>query len=339
MSLPNGKTKLTDIARLTGHTVGTVSKALHGKPGLSAQTRERILKIARENGYIGNTLAGSLRSGTTKTAAIILGDIANPLFAIMAKALIAALEVVGYSAILLNSEESADGETRAVVTALSRSVDGVFLCPTQRGGEGIELLRRNGTPCVLTGRYFEGDPALDSVVFDDRRGGRLAAEHLIGLGHRRVLFLAGPECVSSARERREGFFEALRAAGIERDPSLVREVGITADASDDIASTLAHTGGYTAVCAFSDYVAWQAIYALSERGVRVPEQISVVGFDDIQSDIRLPIPLTTIGCDKRALGERAVQLLMRRIAEPDAPVRQVRLETYLVEHDTTRPRA
>ena len=118
----NGKLKLRDIARLTGHTVGTVSKALHDKPGLAPKTREYILKVARESGYIGNALAGSLRSGTTKTAAIILGDIANPLFAIMAKGLIAALAQVGYSAILLNSEENNEEEVRAVTTALSRNV-------------------------------------------------------------------------------------------------------------------------------------------------------------------------------------------------------------------------
>lgn len=331
----NGKLKLRDIARLTGHTVGTVSKALHDKPGLAPQTREHILKVARESGYIGNALAGSLRSGTTKTAAIILGDIANPLFAIMAKGLIAALEKVGYSAILLNSEENSEEEVRAVTTALSRNVDGVFLCPTQRGMEGIELLRRNGAPCVLVGRYF-ADSALDSVVFDDLYGGRLAAEHLLNLGHRNVLFLAGPDCVSSARERREGFMEAMREAGVQGDPALIREVGITADASESIAEALSGERRFSAVCAFSDYVAWQVLYALSARGVRVPEDVSVIGFDDIQSDIRMPVPLTTIGCDKHALGEQAVELLMRRIAEPDAPVSQIRLETRLVARGTTR---
>ena len=93
------------------------------------------------------------------------------------------------------------------------------------------------------------------------------------------------------------------------------------------------------MCAFSDYVAWQVLYALSARGVRVPEDVSVVGFDDVQSEIHLPVPLTTVGCDKRALGERAVELLMRRIAEPDAPVRQVRIQTHLVQRGTTCPRA
>ena len=331
----NGKLKLRDIARLTGHTVGTVSKALHDKPGLAPKTREYILKVARENGYIGNALAGSLRSGTTKTAAIILGDIANPLFSIMAKGLIAALARVGYSAILLNSEEDSEEEVRAVTTALSRNVDGVFLCPTQRSMDGIKLLERNGTPCVLIGRHFQDDE-LDSVVFDDRSGGRIAARHLLSLGHRDVLFLAGPECVSSARERREGFMAEIEAAGAS---ARVCEVPIIADASQNIEQAISQAQGVTAVCAFSDYVAWQVLYALSARGVRVPEDVSVVGFDDVQSEIHLPVLLTTVGCDKRALGERAVELLMRRIAEPDAPVRQVRLETYLVEHDTTRPRA
>ena len=331
----NGKLKLRDIARLTGHTVGTVSKALHDKPGLAPKTREYILKVARESGYIGNALAGSLRSGTTRTAAIILGDIANPLFAILAKGLIAALARVGYSAILLNSEENSEEELRAITTALSRNVDGVFLCPTQQSMEGVELLRRNGAPCVLVGRYFQGSD-LDSVVFDDLSGGHLAARHLLALGHRQILFLSGPECVSSARERREGFVAEMQQAGVTCAPSRVCEVPITADATERIAEIFSAAKDYTAVCAFSDYVAWQALYDLAARGVRVPEDVSVVGFDDIQSEIHLPVPLTTIGCDKRAMGDRAVELLMRRIAEPDAPIQQVRLKTYLVERGTTR---
>ena len=212
----NGKLKLRDIARLTGHTVGTVSKALHDKPGLAPKTREYILKVARENGYIGNALAGSLRSGTTKTAAIILGDIANPLFSIMAKGLIAALARVGYSAILLNSEEDSEEEVRAVTTALSRNVDGVFLCPTQRSMEGVKLLRAQRRALRARWPAIFRMTNLDSVVFDDLNGGRLAARHLLSLGHRDVLFLGGPECVSSARERREGFMAEIEAAGAIR---------------------------------------------------------------------------------------------------------------------------
>ena len=125
------------------------------------------------------------------------------------------------------------------------------------------------------------------------------------------------------------------AAG-RRDLCALARVPITADATERIAEIFSAAKDYTAVCAFSDYVAWQALYDLAARGVRVPEDVSVVGFDDIQSEIHLPVPLTTIGCDKRAMGDRAVELLMRRIAEPDAPIQQVRLKTYLVERGTTR---
>ena len=329
----NAKTKLQDIARLTGHTVGTVSKALHNKPGISEKTRARILEAARESGYIGNALAGSLRSGTSKTAAIILGDIANPLFSIFAKGLMDALGRNGYSAILLDSDEDGRREERAVVTALSRNVDGVFLCPTREDAPGVELLRRNGVPCVLIGRSFESDSP-DCVVFDDFRGGYLAAEHLISLGHRRILFLVGPECVSSARERKRGCLAALRDANVACGEGLMQEVGITADASQSIERLLRDGEHFTAVCAFSDYVAWQAIYVLNEHGLRVPEDVSVVGFDDIQSEIRLPVPLTTIACPKRLLGERAVELFLRRLARPDAPMERVCLPVSLVERRT-----
>ena len=252
----------------------------------------------------------------------------------MAKGLIAALARVGYSAILLNSEEDSEEEVRAITTALSRNVDGVFLCPTQRSTEGVELLRRNGAPCVLVARYFQ-DSGLDSVVFDDLNGGHLAARHLLALGHRDILFLGGPECVSSARERREGFMAEIEAAGAS---ARVCEVPIIADASQSIEQAISQAQGVTAVCAFSDYIAWQVLFAFSERGVRVPEDVAVIGFDDIQSEIHVPVPLTTIGCDKRAVGDHAVELLMRRIAEPDAPVRQVRIQTHLVQRGTTCPR-
>lgn len=334
MPQPNAKLKLRDIARLTGHTVGTVSKALHNKPGISSRTRERILKIADEAGYIGNALAGSLRSGTTRTAAIILGDIANPLFALMAKALIASLARRGYSAILLNTDEDRLEEERAVVTALSRNVDGVLLCPTQRGTHCLELLRRNGTPCVLVGRRFDDD-ALDSVVFDDFQGGRLAAEHLLALGHRRILQLCGSSCVSSARERRLGFEQALRASGLEPDPALCRQIDITADASQQLEDALREDPPFSAVFAFSDYIAWQALYALSRRGLRVPDQVSVIGFDDIQSDLRLPVELSSIACDRRALGERAVELLLRRVQCPAAERVRACLPTALAVRATT----
>lgn len=329
----NAKIKLQDIARLTGHTIGTVSKALHDQPGISEKTRARILEVARESGYIGNAMAGSLRSGTSKTAAIILGDIANPLFSIFAKGLVAALARNGYSAILLDSDEDSHREEQAVVTALSRNVDGVFLCPTRADAPGVDVLRRNGVPCVLIGRSLEDD-ASDGVVFDDFRGGYLAADHLLSLGHRRILFLVGPECVSSARERRRGYLAALENAGVGYDPALMQEVGITADASQSIEKVLREGRRFTAVCAFSDYVAWQAIYVLNEHGLRVPEDVSVVGFDDIQSEIRLPVPLTTIGCGKRLLGERAVELFLRRMADPDAPAQQICLPVTLVERHT-----
>ena len=114
---------------------------------------------------------------------------------------------------------------------------------------------------------------------------------------------------------------------------------IVADASQSIEQAISQAQGVTAVCAFSDYVAWQVLCAFSERGVRVPEDVAVIGFDDIQSEIHVPVPLTTIGCDKRAVGDHAVELLMRRIAEPDAPARQVRIQTHLVQRGTTCPRA
>ena len=201
----------------------------------------------------------------------------------------------------------------------------------------MQLLKANDVPFVLIGRHF-GGAEFDGVCFDDREGGRLAAEHLLSLGHREILLLTGPEYISSARERRQGFFDAFEALGLTPNPKLIREVDIASDATVHTVEHAVREGArFTAVCAFSDYVAWQVIYALNGLGLKVPDDVSVVGFDNIQSDIRLPVPLSTVDCDKRAFGRRAVELLLGRIENPSAPREQVRLKTSLVARGTTKP--
>lgn len=337
MSIKNAPPKLMDVARLTGHTVGTVSKALNGKSGLSDKTRERILRAASDLGYVGNSLAGALRSGTTRTAAILIGDIGNPLFSLYARELIAQLSRNGYSAMLLNTDETPDGESRAVVTALSKRVDGVLICPAQQTRENLEFLRKNDVPYVLVGRHFEGGDE-DSVDFDDRAGGRMQAEHLLGLGHRRILLLGGPEYVSSARERRQGYLDAFARAGLSPAPELMREIGIASDALPGEIEALWKGGlRFSAVCAFSDYVAWQVLCALNALGLRVPGDVSVVGYDNLQSHLNVPIPLTTIHTDKRELAVRAVDCLLKRIQGAGGAVETARLPVRLVIRGTTAP--
>lgn len=331
--------KLTDIAARTGYTVGTISKALQNKEGISQETKEAIMKAANEIGYIANAQAGALRSGSSKTVAIIISDIANPLFSIEIKICVEELEKHGYRAIVMDTEERPEREKQAVISALSKNVDGVLLCPTQKSTDAIDLLCQNGMPFVLMGRRFEsGDE--DYIVCDDLKGGYLAGRHLAELGHRRILVLTASPRVSSSRERLQGFHKAMEEYGIDVDPSLIIRCDASAhDSRRLIDEVLSGDPDFTAIFTFSDYIAWEVIYALNSHGIQVPQDVSVVGFDDIQSHICFPPPLTTVHFPKRMISSKSVELLLRRIARREGePVQQV-LDSYLVVRKTTAPPA
>ena len=267
------RVKLTDIAARTGYTVGTISKALQNKEGISHDTRESIMKAAKEIGYIANAQAGGLRSGSSKTVAIIVSDIANPLFAIEIKICVEALEKHGYRAIVMGTEECPEREEQAVISALSKNVDGVLICPTQKSTEGIRLLRQNGMPFVLMGRRFEEDPEADYVVCDDERGGYLAGQHLAELGHRRILVITAGPYISSSRERLQGFRRAMEEHGVPIDPALILQSDASAHDSNRMIDDLLRNGpDFTAIFAFSDYIAWEVIYALNRHGIQVPRE-------------------------------------------------------------------
>lgn len=331
--------KLTDIAERTGFTVGTISKALQNKQGISPDTRARIMKAAREIGYIANAQAGGLRSGSSKTIAIIVSDIANPLFAIEIKICVEELEKHGYRAIVMGTEECPQREEQAIISALSKNVDGVLLCPSQRSTSGIDLLKQNGMPFVLMGRRFDGSEE-DYVVCDDALGGYLAGKHLAELGHQRTLVITAGPYISSSRERLAGFERAMSEAGIPVDPALILQFDASAhNCAGMVDKLLESRRDFTAIFAFSDYIAWEVIYTLNERGLRVPQDISVVGFDDVQSHMRFPPPLTTVHFPKRTISTQSVKLLLERIAHPGGAATQMVLDTYLVVRQTSAPPA
>ena len=329
------RVKLTDIAAKTGYTVGTISKALQNKEGISPETREAIIRAANEIGYIANAQAGALRSGSSKTVAIIVSDIANPLFAIEIKLCVETLEKHGYRAIVMDTEERPEREEQAVISALSKNVDGVLLCPTQKDRRSIDLLKQNGMPFVLMGRRFE-DGDEDFIVCDDEQGGYLAGEHLAQLGHERILVITAGEQISSSRERLQGFRRALEERGIQLDESLVISSDASAQSTGRMVDELLASGAdFSAIFSFSDYIAWEVIYALNRHNLTVPGDVSVVGFDDVQSHMRFPPPLTTVHYPKTKIATQCVELLLRRIArggdEPECLV----LPSYLVVRQTT----
>ncbi|MDR1390354.1 MAG: LacI family transcriptional regulator [Treponema sp.] len=301
---------LKDLARATGYSINTVSRALRDKSDIAAETKKKIKAVSKKIGYINNTLASSLRLGHTNIIAVILGDISNPHFAIMMKEIENTARKSGYSSFLVNTNENAELEREAIESALNKNVDGIIICPSQHNEENIRYLMQTRVPFVQIGRYFEGIAA-NYVVCNDKLGGYQAAKYLIDNGHRDILLLRGPLYISSARERLAGYKQAFKKAGLKINPGLVREVPVTGEGCAElISSIIKEKLSFTGILAFSDMIAWDAWTCLEKEGFKIPKDYSLVGFDNIQSRLAIPFQLSTISSYKRMMSSTAVNCLI-----------------------------
>lgn len=325
------KIKLKDIAIRTGFSINTVSRALQNKDDISDETRKTILHAAKEMGYIPNGLASGLRSGLTKTIAVILSDVANPFFSIMTRFIEISARKCNYAVFVLNSGENQQLEEQAISLAMNKGVDGIILFPVQESHTSLKILNRAKIPYVLVGRHFENE-LTDYLITDDVHGGFLATNYLLMQGVKKVLFLNGPNHLSCAREREEGYKKALADSRLAYDPELVIRQDITPGNTYALMKQLIRNGyDFTGIFAFSDLVAWEAIYALQEAGIQVPEQIKVIGYDNIQSQLYYPFPLTTIHISKEKMANRAVEIILKKIkGETEQEYYQEIFETTLV---------
>ncbi len=326
---------IKDIAKRTGYSANTVSHALRDKDDISEATKKKIREIAREMGYVNNALAASLRLGYTNTIAVILGDVSNPHFSIMMKEIEMHARGFGYSSFLLNTNEDEALESAAIKTALQKNVDGIIICPTQKSDRNLEFLRTLNLPFVLIGRR---NPIDRYVACNDELGGYLATKALLDAGHRRILLLHAPTYISSSKERLEGYRRAYKEAGIQVPEGLIREVEVTSQDIEDVLSQLDRDGeNYTAIFAFSDMLAWNAWSCLLRRGKSVPQDCSLVGFDNIQSRMRFPFDLTSISSHKGKMSVEAVNVLLRQIRGGEDGAGQVVIDTTLAQGCTVAP--
>ena len=333
--MPNpSRVTLKDIARETGYTVNTVSRALKDRPDISAAAKARIRAVAEELGYVYDTVAGSLRSGSTRTIAVILSDISNPFLAIQVKSIELAAMKHGYSTFIINTDEDSAAEQQAILSAYGKKVDGILLCPVQKDEENVRFLQKTGLPFVLIGRHFRGIDT-DVVMSDDRKAGRLAGEYLLSKGHREILYIGGWPYISSAADRLEGFTDACRAAGAEIDPRRVLQVDVKHGAGKRaIGEALARGCPFTAVIAYSDMLGMEVRCALLEAMGRGGLAIPIVGFDNIQSRLPLPLEFVSVGMAGDDWGRHAVRLLLKRLQDGEEAGRhkKIVLGVELVEY-------
>jgi LacI family transcriptional regulator len=220
--------------------------------------------------------------------------------------------------------------------ALKSNVAGIIICPTQKSNKDINFLKAKMTPFVLLARRFD-DETLDYVVIDDVKGGYLATKHLIERGHKEILFINGPLYISSAKERLLGYKEALKNGNIKYNDNLVKEIKITAgNATKLLEKIIKQNIKYTAVFAFDDLIAWEVISFFQKNKIRVPQDIAVVGYDNIQSRFFFPYPLTTINYSKKKMAYEAADLLFNKINghSEEGPI-HIFQETQLIIRNST----
>jgi DNA-binding LacI/PurR family transcriptional regulator len=329
---------IEQIAKLAGVSVSTVSKALNGYRDVSDETRERILAMAQEAGYYPNMAARSLRSRKTGKIGLLINNpvtaISDYLVEVMAGTALAA-EELGYNLVLYTTKT--DQPEELLRLCRTRDVDGVLLIWTDVSAEAVALLESERMPFVVFGRRTE-HPSVSYVAPDNYTGMRMLMDHLLGLGHRRIGFFGRPALRITHKDRLAAYQDALEEAGIPLDPALVVTTQIEPDSGYRAMQTLLDLPKPpTAVFAFHDRLALQAVRAATERGLRIPTDVAVAGFDGWRSGLFANPPITTVEVPLRDMGQEALAILLKQIEQPGQPAVQrifpvalvIRASTYV----------
>ena len=331
---PNRVT-LKDIARQCGYSANTVSRALRGDRHISEATRTLIRDTADQMGYIPNTTASSLRSGRSRMIAVIVNDLHNLHFCDLINRMDQELRARDYTLMVLCMHLEETLAEKLIHTAISLSVDGILYFPNFGQREYIEYMKSCGVPFVLLDRRVN-EVIADTVRCDDEQGGYLAGQNLISLGHRRFLFLSGMELSSSQIDRLGGFLRAIRAGGLPDD--CVRVVpGIEVEealAHNSLASLILPLD-YTAIVSFRDEVAYPVMEALRAHGLSIPEDVSIISFDNLRAEDPTRPFLTSIYSTDENIAALGVRMLMERIEDPTLPPRNVVLPVRIYDYGTT----
>ncbi|GGE04109.1 LacI family transcriptional regulator [Aureimonas endophytica] len=324
------------VAELAGVSTATVSRVLAGVPGATSEaTAERVRRTASHLGYVVNAVASSLRSRQTSTIGLILADVANPFFGRLASGVESVLSRAGYSLLLANSGNSVETEAQLLRVMREKQVDAIILASAGGSGAHIREALAKGSRIVLADTEYPDLP-LDAVVIDNAAAAEEAAGHLLDLGHRRLAVLTGPLEASFDRERLAGVGRAFAKRGLALDPSLVARGDSTFEAGKRATRTLL-AAAPTAVFATNNLMCAGAITALLDAGLRIPEDISVLGFDDMDWFPIFRPAISAVAQPVFELGVAAAERLLE-VLEADGPgaaPRRAVLETTLILRAST----
>ena len=335
--MKNGKYSISDVAEMLGVSKSTVSRAINGNSGVGDGLRKKVLDLVDEIGYKPNTIAQSLSRGRVNIVALILGDIRNPFYADLAFNIQRILNSHGYMVMVFNSEYDVQREIEFLKLTIQFNFAGLILITAQT--EIVEdMLHSMDVPMVLVNRILPSYTG-DSVLTDNFQAGYMAVMHLLELGHKHIGFVRGPGVSSASSQRFEGYRQALRNFSLPFNEEYVYESDLKMETGITLARNFVKDLKVrpSAMVVVNDMTAIGFIDGCRENGLSIPEDLSIVSFDDIEFSAMKGIELTTISQHVDKMSEHAARLMLKQLEEKDAKPERVILEPTLVIRKTTGP--
>jgi len=342
MNVPDGSAPrrrpvtLADIAREAGTSPSTASRALSGHGYVSAAVRASVIAAAERLGYVPNASARTLKQQTSDVVGVVVSDLGNQFYARLAAGIEETLRAARYQMLLLSDNGAGDEELAGARAFVAMRAAGVIMTPVDH--RAAALLARHGVPVVEVDRRLAHVPC-DAVVIDNERGGREATAHLLGLGHTRVALLGAKTDWPTETGRLDGYRAAHAEAGIQPDGRLVLRIEPHAPDAEARIERLLDEAEPTAIFAANNLLAEQAWHVLRRRGLRLPDDVSLVGFDDVPWMEMVEPAITVVAQPTEELGRRAAELLLRRAEDGDGEPTVECLEPTLVVRASTARRA
>jgi LacI family transcriptional regulator len=330
----NRPVTLADIARVAGTSPSTASRALSGRGYVSAGARTRLQEAAERLGYVPNASARTLKQQTSRVVGVAVSDLGNQFYATLAAGIEQTLREADFQMVLVSDNSDESQELACARAFLAMRAAGVIITPADRSAAA--LLARNGVAVVEVDRQLADVPC-DAVVLDNARGAREATDHLLELGHRRIALLMADTDWTSDAGRLQGYVQALDEAGVEVDERLILPVAFHAPDAEERIGRLMAEEGPTAIFAANNTLAEHAWQVLRRRRLRLPRDVSLVGFDDVPWMTMVDPGITAVVQPILEMGRAAAQLLLRRAEDPDCPRTVHMLESTLVRRGSTGP--
>lgn len=331
---------LRDVALVAGVHPATASRALNPqtRPLVNADTARKVLRAAESLGYQPNPIARSLKTARTTTIGLVIPDLTNPLFPPIVRGAEDVLAAAGYNAWITNTDNDPAREEAQIESLRSRQVEGLIVATARREHPLLTRLHEQGIRMVLVNRRVDG-LELSSVTADDAVGIELAVAHLAALGHHRVAHLAGPPDTSTGLVRARAFRHAARDHGLSDDPALIASCAYWSEKDGAAALRRLLDAGteFSAIVCGNDLIALGCYDVFAERGLRCPEDVSLVGFNGMPFLDKMRPPLTTVAIPHYEIGAEAARLLLDAIDDPTRPPRSVLLAPSLVVRQSTAP--